>query len=268
MTNSLTNYNIFEKNPLFFTKWNNIIPNYFMYLNTSTFKLFFQKQQVNIPTIFKQSKSLYRETNEIFILKFNNYILRSGKLLKNVNIFNTVLWEIFFNVTNITFTTIPYNIIKNISKTKFILDSSLYYYKGYSLNNMQASELFTNSKNYTTVNKLLYKTFKKLKPLFSFYIYKIDKNIYKNTRGKSGKFTFLWKYVAPYKRLFLVLSWLAKELRAKTGQTFSKRLYNLISDILFDTKTLWPFKIKQFSHNYIYKNCRRTLAESYITVKN
>jgi len=56
---------------------------------------------------------------------------------------------------------------------------------------MQASELFTNSKNYTTVNKLLYKTFKKLKPLFSFYIYKIDKNIYKNTRGKSGKFTFL-----------------------------------------------------------------------------
>lgn len=27
--------------------------------------------------------------------------------------------------------------------------------------------------------------------LFSFYIYKVDKNIYKNSRGRSGKFTFV-----------------------------------------------------------------------------
>jgi hypothetical protein len=30
-----------------------------------------------------------------------------------------------------------------------------------------------------------------LKPLFYFYIYKVDKQIYKNSRGKSGKYTFL-----------------------------------------------------------------------------
>ena len=32
-------------------------------------------------------------------------------------------------------------------------------------------------------------------PMFSFYIYKVDKKIFKNTRGKSGKFTFIWKYI-------------------------------------------------------------------------
>lgn len=30
-----------------------------------------------------------------------------------------------------------------------------------------------------------------LEPMFLFYIYKVDKNIYKNSRGRSGKFTFL-----------------------------------------------------------------------------
>ena len=31
----------------------------------------------------------------------------------------------------------------------------------------------------------------KMLPMFSFYIYKVDKKIFKNTRGKSGKFTFI-----------------------------------------------------------------------------
>jgi hypothetical protein len=28
-------------------------------------------------------------------------------------------------------------------------------------------------------------------PMFSFYVYKVDKKIFKNTRGRSGKFTFI-----------------------------------------------------------------------------
>ena len=30
-----------------------------------------------------------------------------------------------------------------------------------------------------------------LKPLFHFYIYRVNKKIYKNSRGKSGKYTFI-----------------------------------------------------------------------------
>jgi hypothetical protein len=38
---------------------------------------------------------------------------------------------------------------------------------------------------------IIFKHLLKLEPTFSFYIYKVDKKIFKNTRGKSGKFTFI-----------------------------------------------------------------------------
>jgi len=40
-------------------------------------------------------------------------------------------------------------------------------------------------------NKWLFKNLYDILPMFSFYIYKVDKKIFKNTRGKSGKFTFI-----------------------------------------------------------------------------
>ena len=40
-------------------------------------------------------------------------------------------------------------------------------------------------------HNLFYRNFNKLDILFSFYIHKVDKHIYKNSRGKSGKFTFI-----------------------------------------------------------------------------
>lgn len=73
-------------------------------------------------------------------------------------------------------------------------------------------------------------------PMFSFYIYKVDKKIFKNTRGKSGKFTFIWKYVAPYKRLFLVMHWLLKELRVRPGRAFTDRLTATLSAITLTPK--------------------------------
>ena len=103
-------------------------------------------------------------------------------------------------------------------------------------------------------------------PLFAFYIYKVDKKIFKNTRGKSGKFTFIWKYVTPYKRMFLVMHWLAKELRIKPGKNLQQRLTSIIHDITYNPKTTWINKVKKFSHNYIYKNSRHALAENYRTV--
>lgn len=41
------------------------------------------------------------------------------------------------------------------------------------------------------LNTLIFKNIYQMLPMFSFYIYKVDKKIFKNTRGKSGKFTFI-----------------------------------------------------------------------------
>ena len=116
-----------------------------------------------------------------------------------------------------------------------------------------------------TINQLLMNTFKKFNFLFSFYIYKVDKQIYKNSRGKSGKYTFVWKYLAPYKRNLLILHWLTKEVRITSGKTLLNRLSHVLTNFIFNTKNTWIWKIKKFSLNYVYFNLRRTLGETYRT---
>lgn len=243
------------------------MPNYFKYITVSSFKLFFQQHQIDIPTLFKPSKSLYRSNNEILLLKFNNYIFRGGQLFKTSKLFNIVLWNLFAITTQILNTLRTQ--VDYFSRIKLGLGTYLYYHEGYFRTGLLTNNTYLGGNmDHTNPSAHLNKSLKKLKPMFAFYIYKVDKNIYKNTRGKSGKFTFIWKYVAPYKRVPLTLSWLAKELRTRPGYTFSKRLHSLLTSLLFETKTLWPYKIKKFSHNYVYRNCRKTLAESYITSTN
>ena len=42
-------------------------------------------------------------------------------------------------------------------------------------------------------------------PSFCFYIKSVSKTLRKNSRGKSGKYMLVWKYVPVYKRLFLIM---------------------------------------------------------------
>ena len=69
--------------------------------------------------------------------------------------------------------------------------------KNLNLRNLELSEFnyikYSNvlkSSDFTVTN-ILNQNFKKFNYLFSFYIYKVDKQIYKNSRGKSGKYTFV-----------------------------------------------------------------------------
>ena len=117
--------------------------------------------------------------------------------------------------------------------------------------------------NELTINEILFQNFKKFNYLFSFYIYKVDKQIYKNSRGKSGKYTFVWKYVAPYKRNFLILHWLTKEIRIAPGKTLQDRVDHVIHNFICNTHNTWIWKIKKFSLNYVYYNLRKTLGETY-----
>jgi hypothetical protein len=116
------------------------------------------------------------------------------------------------------------------------------------------------------LNTFLFKNMYEMLPMFSFYIYKVDKKIFKNTRGKSGKFTFIWKYVTQYKRIFLVMHWLLKELRIKPGRTLSDRLDLTLKTLLTEPNKTWMWRARKFSHNYVYRNSRKTLAETYRTV--
>jgi glycosyltransferase involved in cell wall biosynthesis len=61
------------------------------------------------------------------------------------------------------------------------------------------------------------------------------------------------------------IDWLSKEIKLKTGKTLHNRFQTLFNDILFNPHSTWVYKVKRFSYNYVYRNCRSTLAENYRT---
>lgn len=108
---------------------------------------------------------------------------------------------------------------------------------------------------------------KKFFPIFCFYLFKVRKKIYKNTRGKSGKYTFLWKYIPVYKRIKLVMYWLSKDIQFKSGRTNSSRISDVIQDLFLNHTNLTVWNVKRFSHNYVYYNSLSTLGATYRTTK-
>ena len=108
--------------------------------------------------------------------------------------------------------------------------------------------------------------FFKIAPIFSFFIYSVDKNIKKFSRGKAGKYVFLWKYIAPHKRHYLIMKLIAKDCKFYQHKKLKDRLVQTFSNILLNENKNFVSKSKTFSHNYVFKNFKKTLFTSYKTV--
>lgn len=248
------------------------IHNKYNHLSSLTFYEFFLEHQIDIPSCFKKSHSLLRPQRELTIMSFITYFMRHGLKLKTQNLFISSLQKFFTTQFAPAHYTSPlsWKFIYTSLQNLFYLDNkvysnSLYYTNQVIKYNHYLSISSKNISTYPNMFNLLYKSLLNFLPLFSFYIYKVDKKIFKNTRGKSGKFTFIWKFLTPYKRLNWVMYWLAKEIKLKTGKILSNRFEALFNDILFNPHNTWVFKVKRFSYNYVYRNCRSTLAENYRT---
>ena len=100
-------------------------------------------------------------------------------------------------------------------KDFYIIYNNITFYNKYSILSFYREEptTFGNAQSFNIksifsswdLKTILFRNLHKILPIFSFYIYKVDKQIFKNTRGKSGKYTFIWKYVTQYKRTFLLM---------------------------------------------------------------
>lgn len=247
----------------------------FQFLANSTFVSFFRSNLIDIPRCFKITKSMRRPKNEIMLLKLNNYLMRGGKRHKTLNLLNSILSDYRAGIVQVE-SHKPYS---NLDWKTIFISLNYMWFSGHGyieFPNIKHEPLpYDHQCHFPTkdineewsLKKWLLINLKKMLPLFSFYIYRVDKKIFKNTRGKSGKFTFIWKYVASYKRLFLVMHWLMKELRVTPGRTIRDRLTQVVNTILTSPESTWMWRVKKFSHNYVYYNCRRTLAENYRTTK-
>lgn len=241
------------------------------YLTSSNFKSFFSNFSIDVPQCFKHSHSLNRDINKLPLLRFTNYLMRDGKRLQTTKFFLQVLWNLQFiekktkfNLnTNFSWRSI-FNSFHNVTFNKKLLK----YPTNFNIKDAFNIDISNYGKHYHThwnISRLMLLNIKKLEPIFLFYIYKVDKSIYKSTRGKSGKYNFIWKYISPYKRTYLVMHWIMKELKIQPGRTLKDRLNTILSLLYFSPEKTWISKIKRFSYNYVYQNCRKTLAETYVT---
>jgi len=224
----------------------------FKLLTHNLFKYFFSSIHIEIPKTLINISSLSRETNQMSTIKLVNYVMVHGKFLK------------FLKGINYAWNLILKNYFHNINNTSW-----LKLYRQLSTYTISQAQLPPNLKLKTSLNlpNLLTSFIGRSYPIFSLYIYKVSKNIYKNTRGKSGKFMFVWKYIPLYKRALIVISWLIKELRSLPQRKLYLRLYELLSNISYKPKKTWAYRVKSFSYNYVYRNCRKGLAVSYLAAK-
>ena len=250
----------------------------FMFLKNSSFINFFLSNMIDVPICFKKSKSLKTKNFELPFLKFSNFLMKKGKKNKTFNvIFNT--FRTFFNsIKNyklkidenifswIKFFTITSNISinffsDNLQSTFLNLDTPL---------NLSYLNNFSDTTKFVDVSfffkNFFYSLLSKVSPIFSYFIYSVDKNIRKYSRGKSGKYTFIWKYVAPYKRIKLSMRWIVKDIKFYQSKKFNDRLFKTFENLLTNYEKSFAWKSKIFSHNYVFKNFKKNLMTSLKTM--
>lgn len=106
-----------------------------------------------------------------------------------------------------------------------------------------------------------------INPIFNFFSYKTSKTIWKFSRGKAGRYFFMWKYVPFYKRELLILRWLKHEFRiAPVKQEIGRFEMGLNRMLTFDNNH--PFaKRKRFINNFIFREYRFSLMRHFRTRK-
>lgn len=245
------------------------ISNSFNFLRRSTITSFFASNMVDMPVCFKKSKSLYSKTFELPLLKFTNMLMRAGKrgqTVKHVTLSFTQCFHQIIRLSNsnafVTWHALLSS-LKNVgtdnttTSSDVIVTHDLLLETHYLTNGDDVEE-----ESVSYIKTLLFDKLSKYTPLFGFYIRRVDKSIRKNSRGKSGKYTMIWKYVPVYKRLYMTTRWLLKDLRFQKLKTFPERLIKTLETFLLTPHLSFVCKLRKFTHFFVFQNFKNTLLRS------
>lgn len=270
----------------------NFYSNY-SYLAQKSFIDFFMKNSIDVPICFKKSNSLKFKNFDLPIVRLINFLMKKGKKeqttrcvltgffyfikkLKKSTSATTFLinsWLIFFRlfyVTNFFFLNCNFN-EENLRYKAWLANEQFFFFKSTQNTAFSSSLVFHEDGSLSFNDRFFIKSFfidclKKILPLFFFYIYNVDKNVKKFSRGKSGKYVFIWKYVPEYKRLKTIIKLISKQVKFYQKKNFIERLVLNFSHIYFKNKKSFVYKTKTFSYNYVFKNFKRTLMKNYLTI--
>ena len=255
----LNNLNFHSNYNFFFFNKKSVYTDFLLKKNNQLIN-FFILNMIDVPIYFKKFK-INKIKNEQFFFKFINFLMKNGKKEKMIKkiissfivFFNLFKWKFLLNNENNFFL---------FSINNFFFNFFFYSYEC----NFSDSQL---NYNFTDNNKILNNSFfikffyelkfNKIFLIFSYFIKKIDKNIRKYSRGKSGKYTFTWKYIPFYKRINFLFRFLIKDVKFNFNKKFDKRILNLLYIIFFNFESTFIWKSKSFSYNFIFKKFKSSL---------
>lgn len=257
----------------------------FKFLRKSSFISFFITNLIDVPKCFKKVKSLKRLNYELPLLKLSNFLMKNGKKEQLQIFFFKALASLYSKnylqksdlVPNKSplihvFSKIRYDWIK-----LYLTLSSLFEFpqqkRFAGLLSSHVCKFPVSFKNFLSfygkninygcyVKNILLEKLIFILPVFSFFMHNIDKNVKKYSRGKSGKYVFVWKYVAAYRRKHLTLRLIAKDVKFASGRKLQERIKNALSLIFSDPRKSFAWRTKIFSYNYVFKNYRKTLMKT------
>ena len=260
----------------------------FMFLKRPLFISFFIEHMIDVPYCFKKSKSLKNGSFERPLLKFVNLFMRHGRQEKMNRFFSKALVLASHDIKPTHF-----NFLKDNQWFRFFLYTSNQFYSDkisifYSLeDNLAGSDkdkididtlqelpykhtLSEEGKRITPFflkKNLLIDTLSQFNPVFNFYLHYVGKTAWKHSRGKSGRYKCVWKYVPQYKRLFEVIRWISKEVKFTDKKKFFNKMYTVFMILFTKPHLSLIYKIKNFTNSYIYKNYRYSLLTTLKTIK-
>jgi hypothetical protein len=176
------------------------LKNLFSPLSDTRFKIFFKSLAIDTPQVLNTTTSLKRKNNDN---NFRQLAIRISRHGKRTNALNLVL-NALFNIFKETRTS-SLGSGRVFSFNEYYLYSTFFLKAGYHnppklLYNLDKANLNFEvgieenclfKPEELSPENLFRASLKVFNFLFSFYIYKVDKSIYKNSRGKSGKYTFV-----------------------------------------------------------------------------
>lgn len=262
------NLNLFESDP------DQALNTLFWY-KYPTLSSFFLLQRIDIPLCFKKSKSLHHATMVTPQVRLLTMLMRKGRrsyVLKHYSKAISQLITTSYKLNDLNenkgwwrqyyrlfaqlklMKTNPAS--RNISFFSQTRDYTMldHYQQVYNSNYYEAQ-------GHLRSQSWLYKEWFKYLPVFNFYVRKVDKLKRKHSRGKSGKYSIVWKYVPVYKRFITVLRWFIKDVRFQKARTFYLRLFKTLELLMFDAPSTLVSKFRNFVHSYVFQNHKKTLLK-------
>ena len=243
----------------------------FQHLQDSSFTSFFSTNLIDIPKCFKTVKSLYRPSHTLPIFKFINLIIRTGYKEKVLKILSTTMGQFMLEAYRrdlgnaLQFETwsnlyLSFSTTQLQSTTQKVGVNQMASFFLWGLHETENQYRFDKDKY--SFFELFFRQIPEITPTFNFYVYKVNKSKRKNSRGKTGKYTLLWKYIAPFKRLYLTFRWLLKDLKTQKARSLENRMSKFLSLLHFNLHQTLAARAKVFSHRVVFQNYRRTLMST------